>query len=160
MRAFLLRRAAMIAGGFGDVVLVGSNHSPDTLRIKEFLTRNAHPYSFIDPDNDPGVQDLLDRFKFSIADIPVCICRGVTVLRNPSNREIADCLGFNEAIDQAHVRDVVIIGAGQPVWRRRCMGVRRSRRTGARSELTGGQAGSSSRIENYLGFPAGISGRS
>ncbi|HEY8852998.1 MAG TPA: FAD-dependent oxidoreductase, partial [Gemmatimonadaceae bacterium] len=112
VRSFLLRRARLIAGGFGDVVLVGSNHSSDTLRIKEFLTRNTHPYSTIDPDTDPDVQHVLDRFQFSLEEIPVLICRGRTVLRNPTNREIADCLGFNDSVDQKHARDVVIVGAG------------------------------------------------
>jgi thioredoxin reductase (NADPH) len=160
VRAFLLRRAGLIEGGRGDVVLVGSNHSSDTLRIKEFLTRNVHPYTFLDPDRDSGVQELLDRFKFAIMDIPVLICRGNAVLRNPSNREIADCLGFNEAIDQAHVRDVVVVGAGPAGL---------AAAVYASSEgldvlvieanSPGGQAGSSSRIENYLGFPSGISGQ-
>ncbi|MDQ6771130.1 MAG: FAD-dependent oxidoreductase [Gemmatimonadota bacterium] len=159
VRAFLLRRAGLIAGGFGDVVLFGSNHSSDTLRIKEFLTRNAHPYSFIDPDSDRGVQDLLDRFHFSITDIPVLICRGTAVLRNPSNREIADCLGFNEAIDQAHMRDVVVIGAGPSGLAAAVYGASEGLDVLVlESNSPGGQAGSSSRIENYLGFPAGISG--
>jgi thioredoxin reductase (NADPH) len=160
VRAFLLRRAALFAGGIGDVLLIGSNHSADTLRIKEFLTRNAHPYNFIDPDNDPDVQDLLDRFKFSITEIPVAICRGTTVLRNPSNREIADCLGFNEAIDQAHTRDVVIIGAGPAGLAAAVYGASEGLDVLVlESNSPGGQAGSSSRIENYLGFPSGISGQ-
>lgn len=160
VRAFLLRRAGLIAGGFGDVVLFGSNHSSDTLRIKEFLTRNAHPYSFIDPDGDSGVQDLLDRFHFSITDIPVLICRGNAVLRNPSNREIADCLGFNDAIDQAHLRDVVIIGAGPSGLAAAVYGASEGLDVLVlESNSPGGQAGSSSRIENYLGFPSGISGQ-
>ena len=160
MRAFLMRRAALIAGGFGDVVLVGSNHSSDTLRIKEFLSRNGHPYSTMDPDTDPEVQDVLDRFQVSINEIPVLICRGKTVLRNPTNREIADCLGFNDAINQTKVRDVVIVGGGPAGL---------SAAVYAASEgldvlvleanVPGGQAGSSSWIENYLGFPAGISGQ-
>ena len=120
VRAFLLRRAALIAGGLGDVVLVGSNHSSDTLRIKEFLSRNAHPYATMDPDTDPDVQHVLDQFKFSIDEIPVLICRGITVLRNPTNHAIADCLGFNEEIDPQHVRDVVIIGAGPAGLRPLC----------------------------------------
>jgi thioredoxin reductase (NADPH) len=160
VRAFLLRRAALFAGGIGDVLLIGSNHSADTLRIKEFLTRNAHPYNFIDPDNDPDVQDLLDRFKFSITEIPVAICRGTTVLRNPSNREIADCLGFNEAIDQAHTRDVVIIGAGPAGLAAAVYGASEGLDVLVlESNSPGGQAGSSSRIENYLGFPSGITGQ-
>jgi thioredoxin reductase (NADPH) len=160
VRAFLLRRAVLVAGGIGDVLLVGSNHSSDTLRIKEFLTRNAHPYSFIDPDNDPGVQELLDRFKFSIVDIPVAICRGTTVLRNPTNREIADCLGFNETIDQAHIRDIIIVGAGPAGLAAAVYGASEGLDVlVVESNSPGGQAGSSSRIENYLGFPSGITGQ-
>jgi thioredoxin reductase (NADPH) len=159
VRAFLLRRAELVATGFGDVVLVGSNHSSDTLRIKEFLTRNLHPYAFIDPDRDTGVQDLLDRFKFAIADLPVMICRGNAVLRNPTNRQIADCLGFNEAIDQAHVRDVVIVGAGPAGLAAAVYAASEGLDVlVVESNSPGGQAGSSSKIENYLGFPSGISG--
>src|SRR5205814_8938670 len=99
MRAFILRRVELIARGFGDAVLLGSAHSPGTLRIKEFLTRNNHPYSYIDLDSDAGVQAVLDRFQLSVEDVPVLICFGDVVLRNPSNAEIAKCLGFNEAID-------------------------------------------------------------
>src|SRR5215468_4740054 len=105
MRAFILRRVELIAYGFGDAVLVGSNHCAGTIRIKEFLTRNDHPYSYIDLDRDDGAQDLLDRFHIAVEDVPVLICRGELVLRNPTNRQIADCLGFNDAIDQTHVRD-------------------------------------------------------
>ena len=159
VRAFLLRRARLIAGGFGDVVLVGSNHSSDTLRIKEFLTRNAHPYSTIDPDSDPDVQHLLDRFQFSIDEIPVLICRGKTVLRNPTNREIADCLGFNDSVDQKHARDVVIVGAGPSGLAAAVYAASEGLDVLVlESSAPGGQAGSSSRIENYLGFPSGISG--
>jgi thioredoxin reductase (NADPH) len=160
VRAFLLRRAQLIAGGFGDVVLVGSNHSSDTLRIKEFLTRNAHPYSSIDPDSDPDVQDLLDRFQFSITEIPVLICRGKTVLRNPTNREIADCLGFNEAIHQTDARDVVIVGAGPAGLAAAVYAASEGLNVLVlESNVPGGQAGSSSMIENYLGFPSGITGQ-
>ena len=111
-RAFILRRVELVAAGVGDVVLIGSTHSADTLRIKEFLMRNGHPYSYIDLERDPDVQNLLDSFRLSTTEIPVLICRGEVVLRNPSNQQIADCLGFNESIDQTHVRDLVIIGAG------------------------------------------------
>ena len=86
MRAFILRRVELIAHGLGDVVLVGSNHCSGTLRVKEFLTRNGHPYSYIDLDRDADVQDLLDRFHVTAADVPVLICRGETVLRNPTNQ--------------------------------------------------------------------------
>src|SRR3954462_13009686 len=160
VRAFLLRRVALIERGRGDVVLVGSNHSSDTLRIKEFLTRNAHPYSTIDPDKDPDVQELLDHFQFSIADIPVLICRGVTVLRNPSNKQIADCLGFNDAIDQTHTRDVVIIGAGPAGLAAAVYAASEGLDVlVVETASPGGQAGASWRIENYFGFPAGITGQ-
>jgi thioredoxin reductase (NADPH) len=119
MRAFILRRVELIAHGFGDVVLIGSNHCAGTIRLKEFLTRNGHPYAFINLDQDAGVQDLLDHFHVGVEDVPVLICRGEVVLRDPTNQQIADCLGFNEAIDQTHVRDLVIVGAGPRALRRR-----------------------------------------
>jgi len=160
VRAFLLRRARLVAGGFGDVVLVGSNHSSDTIRIKEFLTRNLHPYAFIDPDRDSGVQDLLDRFKFAIVDTPVLICRGKAVLRNPTNRAIADCLGFNESIEEVKLRDVVIVGAGPAGLAAAVYAASEGLNVlVVESNSPGGQAGSSSKIENYLGFPSGISGQ-
>ena len=90
MRAFILRRVELIAHGLGDVVLLGSNHCSGTLRVKEFLTRNGHPYSYIDLDRDADVQVLLDRFHVTGGDVPVLICRGETVLRNPTNQQIAE----------------------------------------------------------------------
>ena len=112
MRAFILRRVELVAAGVGDIALIGSTHSAGTLRIKEFLMRNGHPYSYIDLERDPDVQNMLDGFRISASEIPVLICRGQVVLRNPSNQQIADCLGFNESIDQTQVRDLVVIGAG------------------------------------------------
>jgi thioredoxin reductase (NADPH) len=159
VRAFLLRRVALIAEGMGDVIVVGSNHSSDTLRIKEFLTRNAYPYSAIDPDSDRDIQDLLDHFQFAISDTPVLICRGQTVLRNPTNHEIADCLGFNESVDQTQKRDVVVVGAGPAGLAAAVYAASEGLDVLVlESNAPGGQAGSSSRIENYLGFPSGISG--
>jgi thioredoxin reductase (NADPH) len=160
MRAFILRRVELIAAGVGDIVLVGSTHSAGTLRIKEFLMRNGHPYSYIDLERDPDVQNLLDSFQISAGEIPVLICRGQLALRNPSNQEIADCLGFNESIDQIHVHDLVVIGAGPSGLAAAVYGASEGLdvivlETGS----PGGQAGSSSRIENYLGFPTGISGQ-
>ena len=112
MRAFILRRVELIAAGVGDIVLVGSAYSAGTLRIKEFLMRNGHPYSYIDLERDSDVQNLLNSFQISANQIPVLIFRGQLVLRNPGNQEVADCLGFNESIDQTQVRDLVVIGAG------------------------------------------------
>ena len=159
MRAFITRRVELIAQGLGDVVVVGSNHCSGTLRIKEFLIRNGHPYTFIDLDRDADVQDLLDHFHVTVADVPVVICRSEVVLRNPTIQQIADCLGFNQPLDQTQIHDVVIVGAGPAGL---------AAAVYASSEgldvlvletnAPGGQAGSSSRIENYLGFPTGISG--
>jgi len=160
MRAFILRRVTLIARGLGDVVLVGSMHSPSTLRIKEFLTRNGHPYTYVDLDRDTGVQELLDRFGVSVDDVPVLICRGTFVLRNPADEQIADCLGFNEAIDRTHVRDVVVVGAGPAGLAAAVYAASEGLDVLVLEEYApGGQAGSSSKIENYLGFPTGISGQ-
>jgi thioredoxin reductase (NADPH) len=160
MRAFILRRVELIAAGVGDIVLVGSAYSADTLRIKEFLMRNGHPYSYIDLERDPDVQNLLDSFQVSASEIPVLICRGQIVLRTPSNQEIADCLGFNEPIDQAHVQDLIIIGAGPSGLAAAVYGASEGLDVlMLETSSPGGQAGSSSSIENYLGFPTGISGQ-
>jgi thioredoxin reductase (NADPH) len=160
MRAFILRRVELIAHQVGDAVLVGSNHSADTLRIKEFLTRNGYPHAYVDLERDADVQALLDRFRVTVTEVPVVICRGQVVLRNPSNREIADCLGFNEAIDRTHVRDLVVIGAGPSGLAAAVYGASEGLDVLVlESDAPGGQAGSSSKIENYLGFPTGISGQ-
>jgi thioredoxin reductase (NADPH) len=159
MRAFILRRIELIAGGFGDVVVIGSTHCAGTLRVKEFLTRNGHPYHYIDLDRDADAQDLLDRFHVSAADVPVLICGSEGVLRNPSNQQIAACLGFNDAIDQTHLRDLVIVGAGPAGLAAAVYGASEGLDVLVlEANAPGGQAGSSSRIENYLGFPTGISG--
>ncbi len=160
MRAFILRRVELIAHGLGDVVLLGSDHCSETLRVKEFLTRNGYPYMYIDLDRDADVQDLLDRFQVSAADVPVLICRGEVVLRTPTNRQIADSLGFNEAIDQTQIRDVVIVGAGPAGLAAAVYAASEGLDVLVlETNAPGGQAGSSSKIENYLGFPTGISGQ-
>jgi thioredoxin reductase (NADPH) len=160
MRAFILRRVELIAHGFGDVVLIGSSHCAGTLRVKEFLTRNAHPYTYIDLDRDADVQGLLDRFHVSAADVPVLICRGDVVLRNPTNQQIADCLGFNAAINETRIRDVVIVGAGPGGLAAAVYAASEGLDVLViETNAPGGQAGSSSKIENYLGFPTGISGQ-
>ena len=159
LRAFIFRRVELLAQGIGDATLVGSSHSADTLRIKEFFTRNSHPYTFIDLERDADVQSLLDHFHVSVAETPVVICRGDTVLRNPRNRVIADCLGFNESVDETRVRDLVIVGAGPAGLASAVYGASEGLDVLLLETYSpGGQAGSSSRIENYLGFPTGISG--
>ncbi|HEU4388999.1 MAG TPA: FAD-dependent oxidoreductase [Blastocatellia bacterium] len=160
MRAFILRRVELIAHGFGDVVLLGSSHCSGTIRVKEFLTRNGHPYSFLDLDREADVQHLLDHFQITPKDVPVLICRGTVVLRNPTNQEIADCLGFNEEIDQTRIRDLVIVGAGPAGLAAAVYGASEGLDVLVlESSAPGGQAGASSKIENYLGFPTGVSGQ-
>jgi thioredoxin reductase (NADPH) len=159
IQAFILRRAELIAKHAGDLLLIGSHHSSGTLHIKEFLTRNDHPYTYIDLERDSGTQELLDYFQISMNDIPVVICREEKILRNPSNQQLAICLGFNEPIDQTHMSDTIIVGAGPA-------GLSAAVYCASEgldvlvleSNAPGGQAGSSSKIENYLGFPKGISG--
>ena len=159
MRAFILRRVELIARGVSDVVVLGSTHCQGTLRVREFLTRNGHPHTMLDLDRDPGVQELLDRFHITAADIPVILTCGEVVLRNPTNQQIADALGFNDAIDQTHVRDLVIVGAGPSGLAAAVYGASEGLDVlVVESTAPGGQAGSSSRIENYLGFPTGIAG--
>jgi thioredoxin reductase (NADPH) len=160
MKALIYRRIELMAQGIGDVLLIGSAHSAATLRIKAFLARNGHPFKYLDLDRDADVRDLLGRFQVDPAELPVLICRGEAVLKNPGNREIADCLGFNGRIDQAHQRDVVIVGAG-PAGLAAAVYAASEGLDALVIEASspGGQAGSSSRIENYLGFPTGISGQ-
>lgn len=160
MRTLIHRRVAVIAQGIGDVLLIGSVGSAATLRIKQFLTRNGHPFKYLDLDRDADVRQLLDRFQVAPAEVPVVICRGEVVLKNPSNQEIADCLGFNKGIDHTHRRDVVIVGAGPAGLAAAVYAASEGLDVLViEASSPGGQAGTSSRIENYLGFPTGISGR-
>jgi thioredoxin reductase (NADPH) len=162
MRAFILRRALLLDQGFGDVLILGSEYSPRTLQIREFLARNAHPATFIDLDRDAMAQEILDHFHVSTAEIPLVICRREVMLRDPTTAEIAECLGFNEAIDvdESHVRDVVIVGAGPAGLGAAVYAASEGLDVlMIEGNAPGGQAGSSMRIENYLGFPSGITGQ-
>jgi len=160
MRAFILRRLELINRNVSDVVVLGSMHCKGTLRVREFLMRNGHPHTMHDLDRDASSQELLDRFHVSAADIPVVITCGGAVLKNPSNQQIADALGFNAAIDQTQVRDLVIVGAGPAGLAAAVYGASEGLDVLiVESTAPGGQAGASSRIENYLGFPTGVSGR-
>ncbi len=160
LEAYMLRRAALVATGTGDVVLVGSRHAPGTLRLKAFLSRNGHPHTYLDVDYDTGIQELLDQFNFSIEDIPVLICHGQKVLRNPTDAEAAECLGLNADIDENKVYDVVIAGAGPSGLAAAVYAASEGLRVLVlEGNAPGGQAGCSSKIENYLGFPTGISGQ-
>ena len=159
LRAFMLRRVLLMAQGGGNIVLIGSRHSAGTLALQEFLTRNSQPYGYLDVERDAAVQATLDRFEVTVDDIPVLICRGRYVMRKPTIEEVARCLGLDTLSDTAQ-RDLVIIGAGPAGL---------STAVYAASEgldvvviearSPGGQAGSSSRIENYLGFPTGVTGQ-
>lgn len=161
MRAFILRRVMLLEKGFGDVLILGSEFSARTLAVREFLARNAHPAAYVDLDRDPSAQEILDHFQVSPADIPLVICRRDVVLRNPTDAEIADCLGFNQSIDvdESHLRDVVIVGAGPAGLGAAVYAASEGLDVlMIEGHAPGGQAGSSMRIENYLGFPSGITG--
>ena len=158
LRSFMLRRAALVAQGGRNVVLIGSAFSSGTLVLQEFLTRNSQPFAYLDVERDVAVQETLERLRFRVEDVPIVICRETHVLRQPTIEELAGCLGLNDVRDTV-MRDLVVIGAGPAGL---------SAAVYAASEgldvvvlegnAPGGQAGSSSQIENYLGFPTGVSG--
>jgi thioredoxin reductase (NADPH) len=159
MRAFILRRVTLINRGQGNVILMGSRHSAQTLRLREFLTRNGHPHTYVDLDTDTSAQELLDRFHVTMEEIPVVICNNRTVLRSPSIQELAKCLGLNAHITASELRDVVIVGAGPSGLAAAVYAASEGLDVLViEADSPGGQAGSSSKIENYLGFPMGISG--
>jgi thioredoxin reductase (NADPH) len=160
LRAFILRRLLLISRGLGNIILMGSRHSAGTLRLREFLSRNAYPYTYVDLDTDKQSQELLDRFEVKLEDVPVVICQTRGVLRNPSTQQLAECLGFNLNIDNSQVRDLIIVGAGPSGLAAAVYAASEGLDVLViEMESPGGQAGSSSKIENYLGFPTGISGQ-
>ena len=160
LRAFVLRRLMLINRQLGNVAVIGSRHSADTLRIREFLGRYGHPYTYIDLDLDDTSRNLLDRFSIAVTEIPIVIGNGTMVLRNPSTSLLADSLGLNDNIDTSRLHDLIVVGAGPA-------GLAASVYAASEgldvllieSHAPGGQAGASSRIENYLGFPTGVSGQ-
>jgi thioredoxin reductase (NADPH) len=122
--------------------------------------RNGHPFRYVDVDREPKVQVMLDEFHVALSDVPVLICRNDRVLKNPSNAEVADCLGFNAALEPLAVHDLVICGAGPGGLAAAVYGASEGLDVLViEQSAPGGQAGSSSKIENYLGFPTGISGQ-
>ncbi|MEO8180482.1 MAG: FAD-dependent oxidoreductase [Deltaproteobacteria bacterium] len=159
MRAFILRRVGLLSQADNDLVLLGSPHSGATLRLKEFLTRNAQPFTYAEIEGDPAVQALLDRFQVGVNEVPVVLCQAGRVLRNPSIELLAAELGLSTELDPQVLRDVVIVGAG-PAGLAAAVYAASEGLDVLVLEATapGGQAGTSSRIENYLGFPTGISG--
>jgi len=158
MRAFILRRLWLIREGYSSVILMGSRHSAQTLHLREFFSRNGHPYAYIDLDTDRIAREMLDRFQVKASDVPVVICHG-TVLRSPSIQKVADCLGFNVSVANTRVRDLIIVGAGPAGLAAAVYAASEGLNVlMIETQSPGGQAGSSSKIENYLGFPTGVSG--
>ena len=158
MRALILRRVGLIENGAGPVI-IGSAGDADVLRLVNFLSRNGHPYQSLDPENDSCAGTLVERFQVSREELPIVLCPGGQILRNPSEDQVARCIGLVGPLDPDKLYDVIVVGAGPA-------GLATSVYAGSEglSVLTidcrafGGQAGASARIENYLGFPTGISG--
>ena len=160
LSAFILRRLMLINRELGNVAVIGSRHSADTLRLQEFLGRNGHPYTYVDFDSDDTSRNLLDRFAISVSEIPIVIGNGTMVLRNPSTSQLADCLGLNDNINKGSLHDLVIVGAGPAGLAAAVYGASEGLDTLLiESHAPGGQAGTSSKIENYLGFETGVSGK-
>jgi thioredoxin reductase (NADPH) len=160
MRAFILRRVQLLDVAAKDLVLIGSRNSADTMRIKEFLTRNAQPFQYQDVETEPGVEALLEGFHVSVNEIPIVICQGGRILKNPSTDLLAETTGLDPKLDATIVRDVVVVGAGPAGLATAVYGASEGLDVLVlEGNAPGGQAGTSSRIENYLGFPTGISGQ-
>jgi thioredoxin reductase (NADPH) len=159
MRALILRRVGLIETGGGGPVIIGRADDRDVLRLEGFLSRNGHPYQRLDPDADSCAHTLVERFHIGARDLPIVLCPGGQLLRNPGEVELARCIGLVVPIDPDKVYDLVIVGAGPA-------GLAASVYAGSEGlsvlvldcRAFGGQAGASARIENYLGFPTGITG--
>ena len=159
LRAFILRRTLLMSRNAGSIVLIGSRHSAGTLTLQEFLTRNNQPYTYLDADQDAGVQGTLEGFGMGVDDVPVLICSGSRVLKKPTIEEAAGCLGLSQLARDV-VRDLVVIGAGPAGLAAAVYGASEGLDVLVlEATAPGGQAGASSRIENYLGFPTGVSGQ-
>jgi len=158
MRALILRRVGLIESGAGPII-IGDEADADVLRLVNFLRRNGHPYQRLDPTGDTCAETLVQRFQVSTEELPIVLCPGGQLLRNPTEHQLARCVGLVGPINAEKLYDVVVIGAGPS-------GLATSVYAASEglSVLTidcrsfGGQAGASARIENYLGFPTGISG--
>jgi thioredoxin reductase (NADPH) len=160
VRAFILRRVGLLDSKVGNAVVVGSRDSAATLHLQAFLERNNYPFRYVDVGVEPDIDVMLERLHVAVSEVPIIICGGGHVMRNPSDAEVADRLGLNELIEPGVVHDVVICGAGPGGLAAAVYGASEGLDVLLiESMAPGGQAGSSSKIENYLGFPTGISGR-
>ncbi len=158
LRAFIFRRMLLQSGHGGTIVLIGSRHSAGTLLLEGFLTRNAQPFTYLDVDREADVQKTLDALNVGVDDVPVLICRGTRVLRKPTIEEAGECLGLNR-LDTTSVYDVAVVGAGPGGLAAAVYAASEGLDVVVlEANAPGGQAGASSKIENYLGFPLGISG--
>ena len=159
MRALILRRVGLLEAGLSGPVIVGHAGSADVLRLAEFLRRNGHPQHALDPDVDSCAKTLLDRFEVTADQLPIVLCPNGSLLRNPGEGELARCLGLVRPIDPAQTYDVAIVGAGPAGLAAAVYGASEGLSViGLDCRAFGGQAGASARIENYLGFPTGITG--
>ncbi|MEP6653377.1 MAG: FAD-dependent oxidoreductase [Myxococcales bacterium] len=159
VRAFILRHMGLLSGQHTDLVLLGSRHSANALKLKEFLTRNGQPYRFRELESDPGAEELVERLQLGPNDLPVVVCSAGRVLKNPSIELLAEHVGLSATFSPDVVRDVVIVGAGPAGLGAAVYAASEGLDVLVlESTAPGGQAGTSSRIENYLGFPLGISG--
>lgn len=158
LAAFLARRQGLLSGAAPTLRLVGSRFAPETGQIREFLARSRIPHEYLDPDRDPAVEDLLRAFRLTPAELPVVIAMG-SVLRRPTAANLAGYLGLTVGSLPDRCFDLVVVGGGPAGLAASVYGASEGLRTlGLEMIAVGGQAGSSSRIENYLGFPTGISG--
>jgi thioredoxin reductase (NADPH) len=159
MRALILRRVGLLESGAGGPVIVGRQRDGDVLRLAGFLSRNGHPHQILDPDTDACAATLIDRFHVDPATLPIVLCPNGQMLRNPSESELARCIGLVRPIDASKVYDVAIIGAGPAGLAAAVYGASEGLSVLVLDcRAFGGQAGASARIENYLGFPTGITG--
>jgi len=160
MRAFILRRVNIIQQSIGGVVLIGPGHGADVLRLQRFLVRNGYPHRLIDTDIDPKAAGLLDTFDVQPHLFPVVVSPDHRMLMNPSTAELADRLGLTESLEPGYVHDVAVVGAGPAGLAAAVYAASEGLDTIVIEGMApGGQAGTSSKIENYLGFPTGISGQ-
>ncbi len=158
MRALILRRVALIEKGVGPI-LVGKQHDSRLVALQGFLSRNGHPHSVID-ERDEDALRLIEQFAARPEDLPLVICPDGSVLRRPSDPELATCLGLLPDLDASHIYDIAIVGAGPAGLATAVYAASEGLSVIVLdSRAPGGQAGASSRIENYLGFPTGISGQ-